>query len=388
MTVLDPTSSRANSIGPPLGQHARWNSSCTHGRGFAFLSVCRALALWFLGCPALPGAELAEAPEGTFSFCRHPGHAALSAAATGRRRLGEFRVRRVLALDSREHRAPANRVCQPCRRYCRPQRATSMASCAKVHGQIAWSCPVRHLGGETTRHGAERGIRRCFRNSFRSRASPNSTGTEARSPGRGRMRLCPETTPTAFSSFRLKVCGLSSCTWNATRRTTYSTGRTPFSRNMLTAKPSSRPTWGSGPRDRPKAARDFFDAPKGRMTWTKCHGKRWQFAATDVGEVLQAASQSVHGLLRGSESHTGDATGIPRRSRKYSTRVAFGLRSERPARDAFPAQGQPHRSSDLESRLRRTHAADEDRGRCRTAPIRPDVPDGGRELDTCPRSRT
>jgi hypothetical protein len=31
---------------------------------------------------------------------------------------------------------------------------------------------------------------------------------------------------------------------------------------------------GLGPRDKPKEARDFFDAAKGRMTWTKCHGKR------------------------------------------------------------------------------------------------------------------
>ncbi len=29
-----------------------------------------------------------------------------------------------------------------------------------------------------------------------------------------------------------------------------------------------------GPRDKPKTNADFFDAPKGRMNWTKCHGKR------------------------------------------------------------------------------------------------------------------
>lgn len=29
-----------------------------------------------------------------------------------------------------------------------------------------------------------------------------------------------------------------------------------------------------GPRDRPKTSQDFFDAPKGRMRWTKCHGSR------------------------------------------------------------------------------------------------------------------
>ena len=31
---------------------------------------------------------------------------------------------------------------------------------------------------------------------------------------------------------------------------------------------------GLGPRDSPKKARDYFDAPKGRMTWKKCHGER------------------------------------------------------------------------------------------------------------------
>jgi len=31
---------------------------------------------------------------------------------------------------------------------------------------------------------------------------------------------------------------------------------------------------GLGPRDRPKTARDFHDAPKGRMRWRKRHGKR------------------------------------------------------------------------------------------------------------------
>jgi len=30
---------------------------------------------------------------------------------------------------------------------------------------------------------------------------------------------------------------------------------------------------GLGPKDKPKTARDYFDAPKGRMTWTKRHGK-------------------------------------------------------------------------------------------------------------------
>ncbi len=31
---------------------------------------------------------------------------------------------------------------------------------------------------------------------------------------------------------------------------------------------------GLGPRDTPRKASDYFDAPKGRMTWKKCHGER------------------------------------------------------------------------------------------------------------------
>ena len=31
---------------------------------------------------------------------------------------------------------------------------------------------------------------------------------------------------------------------------------------------------GLGPREKPKTERDYFDAPKGRMTWSKCHGAR------------------------------------------------------------------------------------------------------------------
>ena len=31
---------------------------------------------------------------------------------------------------------------------------------------------------------------------------------------------------------------------------------------------------GLGPRDQPKTSRDYFDAPKGRMTWKKRHGER------------------------------------------------------------------------------------------------------------------
>ena len=31
---------------------------------------------------------------------------------------------------------------------------------------------------------------------------------------------------------------------------------------------------GLGPREKPKTGRDYFDAPKGRMVWSKCHGKR------------------------------------------------------------------------------------------------------------------
>jgi len=31
---------------------------------------------------------------------------------------------------------------------------------------------------------------------------------------------------------------------------------------------------GLGPREKPKGPRDYFDSPKGRMTWKKCHGSR------------------------------------------------------------------------------------------------------------------
>ena len=31
---------------------------------------------------------------------------------------------------------------------------------------------------------------------------------------------------------------------------------------------------GLGPLNRPKEPRDYFDAPKGRMTWKKCHGSK------------------------------------------------------------------------------------------------------------------
>ena len=31
---------------------------------------------------------------------------------------------------------------------------------------------------------------------------------------------------------------------------------------------------GLGPREKPKVARDYYDAPKGRMKWKKCHGNR------------------------------------------------------------------------------------------------------------------
>ncbi|MCA9102362.1 MAG: metallophosphoesterase [Planctomycetales bacterium] len=69
---------------------------------------------------------------------------------------------------------------------------------------------------------------------------------------------------------------------------------------------------GLGPRDRPQQASDYFDAPKGRMTWKKCHAERgntpeqmWQkcfrkhpnLVMTCCGD--QSRSQALHQTSRG-----------------------------------------------------------------------------------------
>ncbi len=67
-----------------------------------------------------------------------------------------------------------------------------------------------------------------------------------------------------------------------------------------------------GPRDRPKTARDYFDAPKGRMTWSKRHGKRgnspqqmWEKCLSRHANIFliccgdQSRTQSLHTIATG-----------------------------------------------------------------------------------------
>lgn len=44
---------------------------------------------------------------------------------------------------------------------------------------------------------------------------------------------------------------------------------------------------GLGPRDKPKTGQDYFDAPKGRMTWTKRHGTRGNSAEQMWGKCFK-----------------------------------------------------------------------------------------------------
>ena len=67
-----------------------------------------------------------------------------------------------------------------------------------------------------------------------------------------------------------------------------------------------------GPRDKPKSGRDYFDAPKGRMTWAKCHGKRgnspqqmWEKCFRKHSNLFmiccgdQSRTQALHQTVRG-----------------------------------------------------------------------------------------
>jgi len=69
---------------------------------------------------------------------------------------------------------------------------------------------------------------------------------------------------------------------------------------------------GLGPRDKPKTSRSYFDAPKGRMTWTKRHGKRgnspqqmWEKCFRKHRNVFiiccgdQSRTQALHQTSRG-----------------------------------------------------------------------------------------
>ena len=57
-------------------------------------------------------------------------------------------------------------------------------------------------------------------------------------------------------------------------RTTFSHGPTQFSNNTPIGRALVTTHMGLGPREKPKTADDYFDAPKGRMKWKKRHGDR------------------------------------------------------------------------------------------------------------------
>ena len=74
---------------------------------------------------------------------------------------------------------------------------------------------------------------------------------------------------------------------------------------------------GLGPRDAPKKASDYFDAPKGRMTWKKCHGERgntpqqmWDKCFRRHNNVFkiccgdQSRTQALHQSSRGDHGNT------------------------------------------------------------------------------------
>ena len=74
---------------------------------------------------------------------------------------------------------------------------------------------------------------------------------------------------------------------------------------------------GLGPRDRPKKASDYFDAPKGRMTWKKCYGERgntpqqmWDKCLRRHSNVFmiccgdQSRTQAMHQSSRGEHGNT------------------------------------------------------------------------------------
>jgi hypothetical protein len=60
---------------------------------------------------------------------------------------------------------------------------------------------------------------------------------------------------------------------------------------------------GLGPRNKPKTGEDYFDAPKGRMTWTKCHGKRGN-SAQQMWEKCFKTHQNVFLICCGDQSRT------------------------------------------------------------------------------------
>ncbi len=73
---------------------------------------------------------------------------------------------------------------------------------------------------------------------------------------------------------------------------------------------------GLGPRKKPETSRDFYDAPKGRMNWTKIHGKRgnspqkmWDKCFRKHGNLImiccgdQSRTQALHNESRGEQGN-------------------------------------------------------------------------------------
>ena len=73
---------------------------------------------------------------------------------------------------------------------------------------------------------------------------------------------------------------------------------------------------GLGPREKPKVARDYYDAPKGRMKWKKCHGNRgntpqemWDKCFRKHANLFmiccgdQSRTQALHQSVRGDQGN-------------------------------------------------------------------------------------
>ena len=58
-----------------------------------------------------------------------------------------------------------------------------------------------------------------------------------------------------------------------------------------------------GPRDKPKKAKDYFDAAKGRMTWKKCHGKRGN-SAQEMWDKCFRKHANLFMICSGDQSRT------------------------------------------------------------------------------------
>ncbi len=126
---------------------------------------------------------------------------------------------------------------------------------------------------------------------------------------------------------------------------------------------------GLGPRDRPQNARDYFDAPKGRMTWKKCHGERGNTPQQMWDKCFRRHS-NVFMICCGDQSRTQALHQSSRGDRQHGPRVALGFRCEWPPSDALRAPHQSDRSPHVESIDQRTQAGNGDRPGCRAASVR------------------